>query len=152
MNIYKFKLIHLFSQVCLLMGLSTVAITLDLLPSFKDGNLTISTSQAFAQTPSDADLKKYANAAVEIENLRRNTYNSIQGMVGDSQSAQLSCNRRQNFNKLPDNARSMAVDYCQKSEAIVKANGLTINQFNKITQQLKSNKDLYQRLQKIMGR
>ena len=151
MNTYKLKLIRIFSQACLVMGLSTIAITFDLLPNYRNGNLTFTTPEAIAQTPTDEQLQKYANAAVKIENLRRNTYNNIQGIVGDSQSTQLSCNKREKFKNLPDNARSMAVDYCQQSEAIVKQNGLTINQFNQITQQIKKDRQLYQKLQQFMG-
>ena len=151
MNTYKLKLIHTFSQAFLLMGLSTIAITFDLLPNYRNGNLTFTTQEAIAQTPSDEDLEKYANAAVRIENLRRNTLKNIQNMVGDSQSKQISCNKPETFNDLPDNARSMAVDYCKQSEAIIRENGLTVNKFNQIYQQNKRSPEVKQRLQTIMG-
>ena len=153
MNTYKLKLIQILSRACLVMGISTIAITFDLLPTYQSqtGRLTITTQSASAQAPSDTDLRKYGNAAVEIESLRQNTYSNIQGIVGSSQPAQLSCNKQKSFRSLPDNARSLAVDYCKQSEAIVKKNGLSINQFNQITQQLKKNPDLYKKLQNIMG-
>jgi len=63
----------------------------------------------------------------------------------------MSCNQRQSFSQLPDNARKMAIEYCDQSEVIVQNNGLTINRFNQITQQVKQDPSLKQRLQSILG-
>lgn len=64
---------------------------------------------------------------------------------------QMSCNQRQSFSQLPDNARNMAIEYCDQSETIVKNHGLSVNRFNQITQQVKQNPSLKQRLQSIIG-
>lgn len=151
MNHHKFQLMKIAYQLCFFLGLSSAIIAFDVLPRYEQGNLTIS-NEVLAQTPSDADLQKYYTAVNEIEDLRQKTYRNIQSMVGQSKSPQLACNQQESFSQLPSDARSMATGYCNKSEEIVKNNGLTINQFNQITQQLKKNPDTYQRLQEIMNR
>lgn len=151
MNYHRFKFMKIAYQLCFLLGLSSAIIAFDILPRYEQGNLTIN-HEVLAQTPSDEDLQKYAKAAIAIEDLRKNTYRNIRGMVDKSKSPQLACHQRESFNQLPSNARNMATGYCQKSEEIVRNNGLTINQFNQITQQLKQNPALYQRLQQIMNR
>ncbi len=151
MNKYRLKLIKIIYQMCFLLGLSFGLVVLDVLPRYEQGNLSQNNS-VMAQIPSDNDLQKYARAATTIENLRQNTYRNIKKIVGTSNTPQLACHQQQSFQKLPDNARSMAVNYCNKSERIVKQSGLSINQFNRITQQLKNNPALYKRVQQMMNR
>ena len=151
MNHHRFKLMKIAYQLCFFLGLSSAIIAFDVLPRYEQGNLTIS-NEVLAQNPSDADLERYYTAVNQIEDLRQKTYNNIRGMVGTSKSPRLACHQRESFDQLPSDARSMATRYCKKSEEIVKENGLTINQFNQITQQLKKNPATYQRLQDIMNR
>ena len=149
-NNRRYKLMKITYQICFLLGLSLTAVAFDILPRYQQGSLTFE-NQVLAQNPSDADLTKYARAALAIEDLRKNTYSNIQGMLDKSESPQLACHQRQNFEQLPSDARSMAIDYCKQSEMIVKNNGLSIRKFNTITKQLKQNPSLYERLQKIMS-
>lgn len=137
------------SQLLIALGLSLSAFTMGIVPEYRQGSVIIE-SQAMAQNVSDEDLKKYAQAAIAIENLRKTTYSNIEGVIGKS-SGQMSCNQRQSFSQLPDNARKMAIEYCDQSEVIVQNNGLTINRFNQITQQVKQDPSLKQRLQSILG-
>ena len=152
MNHHRFKLMKIAYQLCFFLGLSSAIIAFDVLPRYEQGNLTISSNEVLAETPSDDDLERYYTAVNEIEDLRQETYNNIQGIVGKSNSPRLACHQQESFNQLPSNARSMATGYCKKSEEIVKSNGLTNYQFNQITEQLKKNPATYQRLQEIMNR
>lgn len=149
MNKNRFKLMKVAYQICFLFGLSVGLVVFDTLPQYEQGKLTINHA-VWAQNPSDSELQRYGAAATRIEELRRTTYNSIREIVGNSKSPALACNQQQNFNQLPNEARNMAIDYCEQSERIVEQNGLTINQFNQITRQLKQNPALYQRLQQLM--
>ncbi|AFZ54763.1 DUF4168 domain-containing protein [Cyanobacterium aponinum UTEX 3222] len=137
------------SQFFLVCGLAVFGVSLGIVPEYNQGSISIE-SKAMAQNVSDEDLKKYAQAAIEIENLRKTTYSNIEGIVGKSMG-QMSCNQRQSFSQLPDNARNMAIEYCDQSETIVKNHGLSVNRFNQITQQVKQNPSLKQRLQSIIG-
>jgi hypothetical protein len=150
-NHYKSKLMRIAYQLCFFLGLSSAIIAVDVLPRYEQGHFTLG-NEVLAKPPSDADLQKYATAANQIEDLRKKTYRNIRGMVDESKSPQLACHQQESFSQLPSDARSMATGYCKKSEEIVKNSGLTINQFNYITQELKQNPDLYQRLQEIMKR
>lgn len=143
------KYMKFASQLLIAFGLSLTAVSLTIVPEYRQGSVTIS-SQAMAQNVSDEDLRKYAQAAIAIENLRQTTYSNIEGIIGRS-SGQMSCNQPQSFSQLPENARKMAIEYCEQSEVIVKNNGLTVNRFNQITQQVKQNPSLQQRLQSIIG-
>ena len=147
MNYSKLNWQTIGNHIGVVLGLTVATITFDMLPRYQQGQFTIN-QEVLAQTPSDADLQNYANAVKAIENLRQQTYSSIQQMVGQSPS--LACNQKQNFSQLPDDARNVAVDYCTQSENIVRQNGLTINQFNRITQQLKDDRDLYKRVQMMI--
>ncbi|BAQ61711.1 hypothetical protein GM3708_2117 [Geminocystis sp. NIES-3708] len=139
-------------QILLLFSLSTSAIALGIIPEINWQSKTMNiTSEAMAQNVSDEDLRKYAQAAVEIESLRKSTLNNIESIVGKSTPNQLNCHQEENFNQLPNNARNMAVSYCEKSETIVKKYGLTNTQFNQITQQVRQNPTLKQKLQAIVG-
>ncbi len=106
-------------------------------------------SQVLAQ--SDGDLQKYAQAAQEIETLRRSTFSQIEAKVGKQKANQLACNQASSLNQLPDDARSLAQNYCNQSEAIVKKHGLTINQFNQITQQRQQNPELNRKIQNMIS-
>ena len=150
MNNHKFNLIKIGYQICFLLGLSGALVAIDVLPRYEQGNLTLN-NEVLAQTPSDSDLRKYANALIKIESLRLNTYSNIRNTVKKS-IPDLACNQPNSFNQLPNNARSMAVNYCEQSENIVKQSGLTIVQFNQITQQVKQNPALYQKLEQIIGK
>lgn len=140
------------SQICFLFGLSLGLVLVDALPQYQQGKLTI-TNQVWAQSTSNIDsnkLKRYGQAAMQIEKLRKTTYRNIRQIVGNSQSPPLACNQRENFDKLPIEARNMANYYCQQSEKIVKDEGLTNGEFNNITRELKKNSQLRQQLQEVM--
>ncbi|MBE9222736.1 DUF4168 domain-containing protein [Cyanobacterium stanieri LEGE 03274] len=138
------------TKIILTLGLSTLGIVTGLTPeyNFQSNAITIN-NQAFAQNFSDAELTRYAQAAVEIERLRRSTFANIEAIVGEERSSQLACHQQNSINELPSNARSLMNDFCQNSEAIVRRNGLSMNQFNQITQQVRQNDALRSRLRDI---
>jgi len=106
-------------------------------------------NQVLAQ--SDTELRNYAQAAQEIENLRQSTFNQIEAKVGKDKANRLACNQASSLNQLPDDARSLAQNYCNQSEAIVQKYGLTINQFNQITQKRKADPGLNQKIQQMIS-
>ncbi|MBL1208454.1 DUF4168 domain-containing protein [Geminocystis sp. GBBB08] len=151
-NKYNFNSLKTGYHLLILITLTTSAMALGIIPEINWQSKTINISnQAVAQTPTDEDLRKYAQAAIEIENLRKTTFSNIESIVGKSKPNQLNCYQEDSLNQLQGNARTMAVNYCEQSEAIVKKYGLTNTQFNQITQQVKQNPALKQKLQGIIG-
>lgn len=138
------------SHILILLGLSSISIVSGLTPEIKGQTITFN-HQAVAQSVSDADLRKYAQAAMEIETLRVSTLANIQSIVGNSKPSQLNCHQEDSFNQLPNNARSIATNYCEQSEAIVRKHGLTNTQFNQIHQQVRQNATLKQKVQSMIG-
>lgn len=140
------------TKVLFILLTSVSAIVCDVIPeiNWQSKTLTIN-HQVLAQTPSDDELQKYAQAAKEIEILRQSTFTQIEAQVGKQQTNQLACNQTATINQLPESARSIAQNYCTQSEAIVKKNGLTISQFNQITQQRKQNPSLNQKIQNMIS-
>jgi len=142
-----------FTTKLLLMLLTSIsAIVFDVIPQihWQTKTLTIN-HQVLAQNPSDDELLKYAQAAKEIETLRQSTFSQIEAQVGKEKANQLACNQTATINQLPESARNIAQNYCNQSEAIVKKNGLTISQFNQITQQRKQNPSLNQKIQNMIS-
>lgn len=151
-NNYTVNLMKTGYHLLILLSLSTSAIAIGIIPEINWQSKTISISNhAIAQNVSDEDLRKYAQAAIEIEGLRKTTLSNIENIVGKSKPNQLNCNQEEKFNQLPDNARSLAVNYCSQSENIVKKHGLNNTQFNQIHQQVRQNPALKQKLQAIIG-
>jgi len=72
------------SQWLIALGLSLSAVTMGIVPEYRQGSVIIE-SQAMAQNVSDEDLKKYAQAAIAIENLRQTTYSNIESVIGNLQ-------------------------------------------------------------------
>ncbi len=137
-------------QILLIVGLGTLGVATGVTPEYDTISNTIRVNnQAFAQSISDADLIRYAQAAIEIERLRQPTFANLENMVGKDRSSDISCNQENTMNKLPSNARSLVMDYCRTSEGIVKEHGFSINQFNQITQQVRQSSDLRNRLRDI---
>lgn len=149
---YTVNFIKTGYHLLILLSLSTSAIAFGITPEINWQNKALNISnQAVAQNVSDEDLKKYAQAAIEIESLRKTTLSNIENIVGKAKPNQLNCNQEENFNQLPDNARNMALNYCNQSENIVKKHGLNNTQFNQIHQQVRQNPAIKQKLQAIIG-
>lgn len=150
MLINNYSLSKTVYHILILFGLSSSAIVLGIVPEINTQTIAFS-NRVLAQNISDADLKKYAQAAVEIENLRVTTLTNIEGIVGKSKPSQLNCYQENAFHQLPNNARTIAESYCEQSETIVKKNGLTNAQFNQIHQQVRNNPSLKQKVQGMIG-
>ncbi|BAQ66804.1 DUF4168 domain-containing protein [Geminocystis sp. NIES-3709] len=152
MLVNHYNFLKIAYQGLIVFGFSTTAIVSGIIPEINIHTQTVTFSNhAMAENISDADLKKYAQAAMEIERIRKTTFENIESIVGKSKPSQLNCYQEDSLNQLPNNARTMALSYCQQSEEIVKKYGLTINQFNQITQQIKQNPTVKQKLQAIIG-
>nr|WP_236117076.1 DUF4168 domain-containing protein [Hassalia byssoidea] len=96
--------------------------------------------QVDAQTPTE--IRNYAKAVLAMEPERRRTFEGIKKLIGGGEIPQIVCSNPNSLNGLPNKARELAVNYCNRSQQIVEQNGLSIDNFNKITRDLQSNQKL----------
>jgi hypothetical protein len=133
--------------------LSTMSCFTGLTPSISlksaailDFNSAASAQQS-APSLSAAEITNYARSLLDIEPLRQEYYNQIkQGLTGRQQMPQIICSDTDSVNNLPRNIREEAIAYCQKSIEIVEKNGLTIQQFNNITNLLTQDTRILERI------
>jgi Domain of unknown function (DUF4168) len=97
-----------------------------------------------AQAPAinDAEMMNYARSLLRIEPGRQQALQDIKKIIGDGDVPPIICNDSNSITKLPEKARGIAVNYCQRSQKIVEENQLSIDRFNGITMQLQNNEDL----------
>ncbi|MBD2606214.1 DUF4168 domain-containing protein [Scytonema hofmannii FACHB-248] len=97
-------------------------------------------SQVDAQTPTE--IRNYAKSVLAMEPERRQAFEEIKKLIGGREIPQIVCSDSNSLSSLPNKARDIAVNYCNRSQKIVEQNGLSIDNFNKITRDLQSNEKL----------
>lgn len=108
-------------------------------PDASSNNNPAPENSASRQNP----LTAYARSILEIEPLRTQAYEKI--VAADSQSAQppaIACNDRNTLAALRGEVKKTAIQYCRDAKAIAEKQGLTPEDFNKITQQLENDSQL----------
>jgi ABC-type transport system substrate-binding protein len=106
---------------------------------------------AYTQDFNQSQIDKYAKAVLEIETRRQTAYQQIQKII-DRTPPNIICNQPDSFKELPRNAQTIAVNYCNESKAIVQNSGLTVSQFNEMTNKVRSDQELKRRVQNAMIR
>jgi uncharacterized membrane protein len=101
------------------------------------------------QTISDEQVTIYAQAVMDIESHRQQAYSEIQKIMGDD-PPEIFCDQPDSYNSLPEDAQKVAIAYCQNSESIVKNTGMTVPEFNQITQRVREDQELEKRVQDAM--
>ncbi|MBD2300856.1 DUF4168 domain-containing protein [Nostoc sp. FACHB-87] len=102
------------------------------------------TAKADAQTPTvnNNEIVSYAQAVLAMEPSRQQAFSEIKKLIGGGEIPQIVCNDPKSINNLPRKARNIAINYCNRSQKIVEENGLTIEQFNKITIEIQNDDNL----------
>ncbi len=136
----------MLSRALIVGALTTVGLLCGLAPdlSGRAGTLVFS-SAAYAQIISDEEVKNYAQAGLEIEQVRQKAHDEIKNIIGTEPPA-IDCHNPASLNELTGNARNIATDYCKHSEEIVKSKNLTIARFNAITVNQQSDPSLKKRI------
>ncbi|MUG95227.1 DUF4168 domain-containing protein [Scytonema sp. UIC 10036] len=102
-------------------------------------------SNAYAQNPptvSSNEIISYAKTMLTMEPLRQQAFDEIKKMIGSKEVPQIVCNDKNSFNSLPNKAKDIAVNYCQRYQKVVEDNGMTIERFNRITLEVQNSEDL----------
>jgi hypothetical protein len=137
----------------LLLGILTgmSGILIGVVPDFtvSQPNLLFS-SAARADEFSDADLRNYATALMQIEPIRQSALAQVRASTGGT-LPNLVCNQPNTMEGLNTEAKSLFVNYCNKCETIASSRGLSIERFNQITQSVRSNSQLQNKVRGFMG-
>ncbi len=98
------------------------------------------------------DITSYAQAVLAMEPARQEAFAQIKEIVGGREVPQIVCNEPDSMNRLPSQARAIAVEYCNRSQKIVSDYGLTIDKFNRMTEAIENNSRLKQQVFNILIR
>ncbi|MEA5604404.1 DUF4168 domain-containing protein [Nostoc sp. UHCC 0252] len=102
--------------------------------------------QASAPIANNSQINSYAQAVLAMEPARQNAFEEIKKLIGNGEIPKIVCNDSNSINGLPRKAQDIAVNYCNRSQKIVQDNGLSIDQFNRITIELQNNDILKQQV------
>ena len=106
-------------------------------------------SAARADEFSEADLRNYAAALMQIEPIRQSALSQVRASTGGT-LPNLVCNQPNTMEGLNPEAKSLFVNYCNKCETIASSRGLSIERFNQITQSVRSNSQLQNQVRTFM--
>jgi len=97
------------------------------------------------------ELINYARSILLMEGPRQEAFGRIKLLLMSRQQIpQIVCNVSDSINGLPREAKIIAVKYCNKSQKIVEGNHLTVDQFNRITQEVQNSDALKQEVYNIL--
>jgi Domain of unknown function (DUF4168) len=100
---------------------------------------------------SDTELRNYAMALMQIEPIRQSTLSQVIRANGGGTLPNLVCNQPSTMDGLNSEAKSLFIRYCNQSEGIAASKGLNIEKFNQITQSVRSNPQLQNRVRAYMN-
>ncbi len=104
---------------------------------------------AQGQNISNEDITNFADAVLQMEPSRQKAYDDIKQIIG-APPPNIPCNDLNSLNNLPEEARTIAADYCRICKEIVENSGLTVDRFNAIMSNLEADPNLIKRIQDAM--
>jgi Domain of unknown function (DUF4168) len=143
---------HHFSHT-LLLGIITGCLSLatGIVPDLTASQPSlVFSSSARADEFSDVDLRNYAAALMEIEPIRQSALAQVRASTGGT-LPNLVCNQPSSMEGLNNEAKSLFVKYCNQCETIASSRGLSIDKFNQITQSVRANSQLQNRVRNFMN-
>jgi hypothetical protein len=93
------------------------------------------------------EIQNYAKAVLAIESSRIDAYNKIQKMINDEKVPDVTCTKADTIAALPKGMQDIVVNYCNKAKQIGEKQGLTMPEFNAITNTAQANPELKKRIQ-----
>ncbi len=149
-HFYRFSLPRIISQLLLVAFVNIAGLG----SSFLAWNSTVNaqSSSSTGTSPQNTDIINYSRALLKIESVRQQAFENIKKIIGNREIPKMACNDPSSLNNIPSEARDIAVNYCNRSQEIVKENGLTIQQFNDITLELQKNEELKNQIYRTMIR
>lgn len=130
---------------------SLVSILGGIVPDFTASHSSsLFASAAQADEFSDPDLRNYAAALMQIEPIRQSTLSQVSKANGGA-LPNLVCNQPNTMEGLNSEAKSLFINYCNQCESIAASKGLSIDRFNQITQAVRANPQLQNRVRSFMN-
>ena len=107
-----------------------------------------STERAMAQgTIDEVTIASYAESVLLLEPPRQAAYAGARQAMGDTPLPSVICSQPDSVRVLPKEARRLAVEYCNQSKGLIESTGLTVDQFNALTDAHGVDETLKQRIQ-----
>ncbi|MGB7439910.1 MAG: DUF4168 domain-containing protein [Coleofasciculaceae cyanobacterium] len=146
---------RIFSQSLVVGVFAVIGLLSGVIPNFSENSNTLvfSTAAYAQQTVTDKEVTDFANAIMEIEELRQDAFGEIKNMFGGN-VPEIVCNDNQSINNLPTQVRNAVQDFCNESSAVVEDHfpqGKN-SRFNQIANLMQNNPSLRQRIQNEMRR
>jgi hypothetical protein len=139
-----------FTRFFIINSLAIIGILCGIVPEYAwNSSGLVFSFFAYTQDFSQAQINQYAKVVLEIETERKTAYQQIQKILGKN-PPQISCNQKNSLKKLPNDAQKIAVNFCNKSKRIAQDSGLKSSEFNAITDGLKKDSNLKNRIQKAI--
>jgi len=136
----------LVSRTVLVGMLSVGAVLSGWVPSLAKDLSIVTGDTAYAQSISNNQVVKYARAVLKMEPIRQSSFREFQRLTGGSVPPDC---RRQG---LPNNVEYVCKRFFTRSAEILQDSGLSIGEFNKITERLQTDAELKQRIQRELMR
>lgn len=131
---------------------ATTGVLLGIAPDLSQKTLTAAfqTTAVAQQNVSQQEVMNVARAVLAMEPSRQAAYRDIKRIIGPAPVPNIVCSQPSSFSRLPQTARQIAVNFCNRSRDFVIENGLTTDRFNEITRRAQSDEDLKRRIQNAM--
>ena len=92
-------------------------------------------------------VNNYAKALLAIEQKRQEAYEEIQKLSNNEKLSEITCNQPETIKALDRSMQNIAVNYCKQAKEFIQDQGLTVAQFNEITDTAQSNSELRTQIQ-----
>lgn len=131
------------------------------LPPTPIAGLPLTMPAAIAQgTISNEEITQYARAVLAIDQYRNEAYTQIKDILltvqMDISDVNVSCSNTQDISNVPRSVRrevrEILTGYCNQSQEVVAANGLTPRRFNEITKAHAEDQTVFERIQQELIR
>jgi Domain of unknown function (DUF4168) len=111
----------------------------------------IFSSIARADDFSDSDLRNYAAVLMKIEPIRQSTLTKVSQANGGGKLPNLVCSQPDTMAGLNSEAKSLFINYCNQCESIATSRGLSIEKFNQITQSIRENPPIKDKVRRFLN-
>ncbi len=112
----------------------------------------IAQAQQATTSSGTTTVTQYADAILAIEPVRQAAANEMKAVMGDRPLPVVICSQADTVKSLSKEAREIAVSFCNQTKGIIEGTGLSIAQFNQITQSHAIDPALKQRIQEELAK
>ena len=96
---------------------------------------------------SSEQVNNYAKALLAIDQKRQEAYEEIQKLSNNEKVSEITCTQPETIKALDQGMQNIAVNYCKQAKQFIQDQGLTVAQFNQITDSAQSDSELRTRIQ-----